>query len=149
MILPPAILHVTDQPDAADQAAILDGLVAFNEAATGLRGRDRLDLAVLLRDGDRRTIGGALGQSNNGWVRIELLFLPTALRGQGWGRRLMECVEAEAHARRCLGVRLETASFQARGFYEKLGYSVIGSLPDYPPGHTLYWLAKRLAEGNA
>lgn len=147
-------LHVTDQPSAADHAAILDGLVAFNEAATGLRGRDRLDLAVLLRDAEHRTIGGALGNSHYGWVRIELLFLPKALRGQGWGRRLMQAVEAEARARRCLGVRLETASFQARGFYEKLGYSVIGNLPDYPPGHTLYWLTKRieanlLEQGNA
>lgn len=142
------ILHATDQPDAADQAVILDGLVAFNEAATGLRGRDRLDLAVLLRDGQGQTIGGALGQSHYGWLRVELLFLPAALRGQGWGRRLMLNVEAEARARRCLGVRLETASFQACGFYEKLGYSVIGTLPDVPPGHTLYWLAKRL-EGNA
>ena len=148
------ILHVTDQPSEADQAAILDGLIAFNEAATGLRGRDRLDLAVLLRDAERRTIGGALGNSHHGWVRIELLFLPQALRRQGWGRRLMQAVEAEARARRCVGVRLETASFQARGFYEKLGYSVIGTLPDYPPGHALHWLAKRieadpLQQGNA
>ncbi|MBX9749732.1 MAG: GNAT family N-acetyltransferase, partial [Roseococcus sp.] len=127
----------------------LDGLIAFNEAATGLRGRDRLDLAILLRDAERRTIGGALGNSHYGWVRIELLSLPEALRGQGWGSRLMQAVEDEARARRCLGVRLETLSFQARGFYEKLGYSVIGTLPDYPPGHTLYWLAKRLEEGNA
>ena len=143
------ILHVTDQPGEADQAAILEGLVAFNEAATGLRGRDRLDLAVLLRDAERRTIGGALGNSHYGWVRVELLFLPEALRRQGWGSRLMRAVEDEARARRCLGVRLETASFQARGFYEKLGYSVIGSLPDCPPGHTLHWLAKRFDEGNA
>lgn len=143
------ILHVTDQPSEADTAAILDGLIAFNEGATGLRGRDRLDLAILLRDGERRTIGGALGNSHYGWVRIELLFLPEALRRQGWGSRLMRAVEDEARARRCVGVRLETLSFQARGFYEKLGYSVIGTLPDYPPGHTLYWLAKRLEEGNA
>jgi GNAT superfamily N-acetyltransferase len=143
------ILHVTDQPSEADTAAILDGLIAFNEAATGLRGRDRLDLAILLRDAERRTIGGALGNSHYGWVRIELLFLPEALRGQGWGSRLMQAVEEEARARRCRGVRLETLSFQARGFYEKLGYSVIGTLPDYPPGHTLYWLAKRLEKGNA
>ena len=143
------ILHVTDQPSEADTAAILDGLIAFNEAATSLRGRDRLDLAILLRDAERRAIGGALGNSHYGWVRIELLYLPEALRRQGWGSRLMQAVEDEARARRCVGVRLETLSFHARGFYEKLGYSVIGTLPDYPPGHTLYWPAKRLEEGNA
>lgn len=143
------ILHVTDQPAEVDRAVILDGLVAFNEAATGLRGRDRLDLAVLLRDAERRTIGGAIGDSAYGWTRIELLWLPEALRRQGWGRRVMQMVEAEALARRCIGVRLETASFQARDFYEKLGYALFGTLADHPPGHTLYWLAKRLDQGNA
>lgn len=143
------ILHVTDQPTSADEAAIRDGLVGFNEAAIGLRGRDRLELAVLLRDESRATVGGAIGQSYHGWARVELLWLPAALRGQGWGRRLMQAVEAEALSRRCLGVRLETANFQARGFYEKLGYEAFGHLADFPPGHTVFWLAKRLDRGNA
>jgi ribosomal protein S18 acetylase RimI-like enzyme len=33
---------------------------------------------------------------------------------------------------------------QALGFYQKYGYSIIGSLADYPDGHTLYWLRKEL-----
>jgi GNAT superfamily N-acetyltransferase len=142
------ILHLTDQPTEADRAAILDGLVTFNEAATGLRGRDRTDIAVLLRDAQRHTIGGAIGTSFHGWLRVELLWLPEALRGQGWGRRVMAMVEAEASTRRCLGVRLETASFQARGFYERLGYTVFGTLADHPPGHECYWLCKRFDVGK-
>jgi hypothetical protein len=39
---------------------------------------------------------------------------------------------------------LDTFSFQARPFYEKLGYKVFGTLEDQPPGHTHYWLAKKL-----
>ena len=142
------ILHVTDRPAEADRAAILDGLVAFNEAATGLRGRDRTELAVLLRDAERRTIGGAIGTSFHGWLRIELLWLPEGLRGRGWGSRVMAMMETEARARRCLGVRLETASFQARGFYEKLGYKLFGTLADHPPGHECFWLCKQFEDGK-
>jgi hypothetical protein len=40
---------------------------------------------------------------------------------------------------------LDTFSFQARGFYEKLGYCVFGTLDDYPPGHSRFYLTKRLA----
>ena len=143
------ILHVTDQPSEADRAAILDGLVAFNEAAIGRPGRARTDIAVLVRDEQRRTIGGALGSSYYGWMVIDLLWLPEALRKTGLGRQVMLAAEREAIARNCTGIRLDTYSFQARGFYERLGYTLFGTLPEHPPGHTRYWLAKRLDQGNA
>jgi len=138
------ILHVTDQPSEADQAAIFAGLIGFNAAATGLPSGTKTDFAVLVRDAQRQTIGGALGSSYYGWMVIDLLWLPQALRGQNLGREIMLAAEREAITRGCLGIRLDTFSFQARGFYEKLGYTIFGTLPDHPPGHTRYWLSKRL-----
>jgi hypothetical protein len=40
--------------------------------------------------------------------------------------------------------RVETTSFQAKPFYEKLGYEVLGVLDDFPPGYRSYYLKKRL-----
>jgi len=40
---------------------------------------------------------------------------------------------------------LETHSYEARPFYEKLGYEVFAALEDYPPGHTKFYLRKQLA----
>jgi ribosomal protein S18 acetylase RimI-like enzyme len=67
-----------------------------------------------------------------------------AHRGGGWGRALLERAEEEAIARGLQGVWLDTFSFQAPGFYQKLGYEVFGTLADYPPGHTRYFLRKTL-----
>ncbi|MGC6728099.1 hypothetical protein ACP0GO_26835, partial [Escherichia coli] len=39
---------------------------------------------------------------------------------------------------------LDTYSFQARGFYEKLGYTVFGTIDDFPPGHQRFFGRKRL-----
>jgi ribosomal protein S18 acetylase RimI-like enzyme len=78
------------------------------------------------------------------WLFIRLLWLPETLRGTGLGRDLMQRAEAEASARGCGNVWLDTYSFQARGFYEKLGYTVFGTLEGYPPGHRRYFLQKRL-----
>ena len=36
-------------------------------------------------------------------------------------------------------------SFQARPFYERLGYAVFGAVEDCPPGHTKFHLEKVLA----
>jgi hypothetical protein len=40
-------------------------------------------------------------------------------------------------------VWLDSFSFQAPGFYKKLGYSVFGTLPDFPKGETRYFFSKR------
>ena len=63
-------------------------------------------------------------------------------RGQGVGRALMGHAEAHARERECHSAWLDT--FQARGFYEALGYVPFGELEDYPPGQSRYFLRKRL-----
>lgn len=135
---------ITDAPAQEDVDVILRGLIGFNERATGLPGGERRHFAALVRDAARSTLGGAVGSSYYGWLAIDLLWLPESLRGTGLGTQVMRLCEAEARARGCTGVRLDTYSFQARGFYEKLGFSLFGTLPDHPPGQTRYWLAKRL-----
>lgn len=136
-------LHLTDAPSEADRGAVLDGLVGFNRAVLGELDHMPVPLAVLWRDAAGPPAGGAIGRSWGGWVFLELLWLPERLRGQGVGRQVMAAVEAEARARGCQGVYLDTFSFQARPFYEGLGYSVFGRLEGMPFGHDRLWLAKR------
>jgi GNAT superfamily N-acetyltransferase len=73
---------------------------------------------------------------------VELLFVPESLRRGGLGRRLMRDAEEEAIRRGCRGAWLDTFSFQARGFYERLGYAAFGLIEDYPPGHSRIFLKK-------
>lgn len=135
---------ITDSPSKADTVVVLRELIGFNEAATGIPGDELHHFAALVRDESRNTVGGAIGGSYYGWLVIDLLWLPESLRGTGLGTQVMRMAEEEARARGCIGIRLDTFSFQARGFYEKLGFSVFGTLPEHPPGHTRYWLSKRL-----
>ena len=52
--------------------------------------------------------------------------------------------EAIARERGCVGIRLDTVSFQAPAFYRRHGYVEFGRIDDYPPGHTRFWFMKRL-----
>ncbi|HJU28399.1 MAG TPA: GNAT family N-acetyltransferase, partial [Candidatus Binataceae bacterium] len=62
----------------------------------------------------------------------------------GYGRRLMESAERYAIERGCGNAHLSTHSFQARPMYEKLGYEIFGALEDFPPGHSKFYMRKRL-----
>jgi len=87
----------------------------------------------------RHQIRGYAG--DNGSI---ILDVAQDLRGDGWGSRLMREMERLARDRGCRHVWLDTFSFQARPFYERLGYRVIGTLPDYPFGQERYFLSKPL-----
>ena len=77
---------------------------------------------------------------------LSLLWVTEPLRGQGYGKKLLEAAEEEARVQDYRGVFLGTFSFQARPFYEKFGYEVTGEIPDYPSGHALYFLKKTLGD---
>lgn len=131
----------TETASPEDRAALVTVLTQHNDAQVG-PSRFR-PLMLLLRDAGGATVGGLWGRSSYDWLFIELLAVPPALRGQGIGAELMRQAEAVAGERGCLGVWLDTFSFQARPFYERLGYTVFGELPEHPRGGSRYFLRKR------
>jgi len=139
-----ATIALTDDEDAATLKAVEDGLIGFNGAATA-RPHDWRPLTLAVRRaGEAAPAGGLLGRTFFNWLFVSLFYLPADLRGRGLGTELLRRAEAEARARGCVGAHLDTFGFQARGFYEKLGYAVFGTLPDCPPGHARFFLSKRL-----
>jgi GNAT superfamily N-acetyltransferase len=133
---------VTDHPDPNARGLILAGLVAYNEAQAGPSGAR--PMAVLVQDEGMRILGGLWGWTAFGWLSAELFFLPANLRGLGLGTEVMQRAEDEARRRGCHSAWLDTFGFQAKGFYERLGYTVYGKLDSYPTGFTRYFMQKAL-----
>jgi GNAT superfamily N-acetyltransferase len=127
----------------ADRDVIVDGLLGYN-AERGFRWAGR-ELAVVARDASGVVIGGLLGETNHSWLFVAALWVAEPYRGRDIGTALLTRAEKEARRRRCVGVYLDTYSFQARPFYKRLGYQLFGTLPDCPPGGAKYYLYKRLA----
>lgn len=135
-------LHIADAPTPEDREAVLAPLRAYNEAMAGPARSE--PVAILLRDADGQTIGGLWGRTGYDWLFVEYLAVPEALRGQRLGSALIAEAERIARARGCCGLWLDTFAFQARGFYEKLGFTVFGTLEDHPRGSRRFFLSKRL-----
>lgn len=121
---------------------ILDKLVDFNNAAA--RHVVYREFAILLRDHHTNDItGGLYGQTDYGWTFVKLLIVPEAYRGKGLGRQLMDEAQQIARRHASEGVWLETFDFQARPFYERLGFRVFGELEAGTKAHGQYFLKKR------
>lgn len=134
--------EVTSRVTDHERKAILDPLVSHNEAIVG--DSNYVPLNVLLKIDDC-VIGGLWGCTAYNWLHIELLFLPENLRGKGVGQTTVSKAESEAIARGCTHSWLDTHEFQARGFYESMGYTCFGELPDYPLGYARYFMRKNLS----
>lgn len=137
-------LRIISEPHAGEQdkAFVREALALHNVAAT--QDAYYSPLAIFLRDERGAILGGALGDIYGGWLHLTLLWVAEPLRGRGHGRQLLEAAEEEARAQGCRGVHLSTHSFQARPFYEKLGYEIVGEIPDNPEGYSLFFLKKAL-----
>ncbi|HEU4559330.1 MAG TPA: GNAT family N-acetyltransferase [Longimicrobium sp.] len=131
-----------DDAPAADAEVVGNGLDAFNLSHTGDDHYQRIRLFV--RDDDRAILGGLLGYVYLDWMFVQILWLDERLRGGGTGAELMRRAEEAARELGCTGVWLDTFSFQAPGFYRKLGYEEFGRLDDYPRGFSRHFLRKLL-----
>lgn len=79
------------------------------------------------------------------WIYIDELWVASASRGTGMGAQLMALAEEYAVDRGVAGIWLWTQSWQAVGFYSRLGFEEFTRFDDFPRGHTRVGFRKRLA----
>ena len=137
-------ITLTDAPDDGERAVIMDGLRAHNEAQAG--GSDARPLAILVRDPETTKVaGGLLGRTYLGLLTVERFFLPEDLRRDRLGSRILAMAEEEGRRRGCTRAVLSTLHFQAPGFYLKQGWEVAARIDCEPPGHTRFYMTKKLS----
>lgn len=138
-------LHLQDKPRAPDANAVIRGLVDHAERESGMRKRNPQLLSIFLRHPRRGIAGGLNAVTVWGWLHIKEFWVASDLRGKGLGSQILLAAEAEARRRGCNSAFLDTFDFQAKPFYERLGYRQWGSLAEFPEGHTRFFMMKPLA----
>lgn len=136
------IIRGTASPDDA-YMPIWAPLLAFNEKTVGNAQGEPFALTITQPDSEA-VLGGVWGLSLWGSFYIGLLVAPEGARGQGLGTRLMAQAEAEARSRGCRNLWLDTYAFQARAFYERLGFAVFGQIDGPAPMFPRYFMRKDL-----
>jgi GNAT superfamily N-acetyltransferase len=136
--------ELTDKPPSEAFGKLWELLCAFNEYMVG--DASARALAILLREPVTDAIvGGLWGRSLWGSMYIDIMFVPENLRGRGIGASLVRQAEQEAVRRGCRNMWTDTYAFQARPFYERMGFIVFGRLDGPAPIFPRFFLVKNIA----
>ena len=126
----------------ADLKFLAASLRAFNRKHASRPEAQRL--CFMLRDDEKTLHGGIVCEVSFDVLFIDNLCINEESRGGDYGTQLMQLAEDGG---RKLGARiswLDTYSWQARPFYEKLGYKMFGELPYSGGKYVRYFLRKDL-----
>lgn len=134
-------IEVTATPNQADEEFVIAGTRAYNQAFAESDGQS---LCVFARDDECNIVGGVTARTYWQYLDIKFLWVHEGYRKGGLGSKVMHAAEAEALSRGCNAAFLDTLSFQARGFYEKLGYAEFGRLSGFSGKHERYFMHKSL-----
>ena len=134
-------ITIEDDPSFDHVRFLTRKLHEYNVSQTGLEGEL---ITLLLRDTGPQIIGGVHGWTAFNYLHVDILWLREDVRGRGYGKRLLLATDQEALKRGCRYAQLDTFSFQARGFYEKLGYRVFGELDEVAGKQKWHFLKKDL-----
>ncbi|XMB86756.1 GNAT family N-acetyltransferase [Mycoplasmatota bacterium WC44] len=88
--------------------------------------------------------GGLVGKLNENSLHIDLLVVPLKFRGKKIAYHMMCLAENEARKRGIPTMDLSTGEFQAKEFYEKLGYKVVYTRQNYPSRLENYKMIKEI-----
>ena len=137
-------IELTTSPSAEDAKTISQGLLNFNlDTIEGLDAQStEINFSVFARDYEGKITGGLRACCFWNILHIELLWVSEKARGTGIGSDLLAKAEQFAVEQGIEQALLESTSWQARPFYEKHGYTVLATLPDYPKGHATHFMTK-------
>jgi len=124
-----------------NEKTVVQGLRAFNEGRIGPSNEEPVKFVAFDVEG---VVGGLIGHTRWRWLYVAKLWVHERARGEGVGTKLLTVAEDLARSRGCIGASLDTFEYQARPFYEKLGYELFGTLDGYPPGSRQFYLRKKL-----
>lgn len=129
-------------PSPEDKQKLVEGMLAHHAKNGHIRKTETI--SIFLHDENDQAVGGVIVSVLWGGMEIQALWVDESIRGQGWGKKLMEAAEQEGIKRNCTIAYTNTFSWQAPDFYQNMGYTLYGKLDNFPQGCTLSYFQKKL-----
>ncbi len=115
-------------------------------AQTGIDGAVGEPKAFVIRDDAGVVCAAVVARLFWGQLHIKNVLCAENARGQGYAQRLMDEAHAWGRTQGCDFAFVETMSFQAEGFYKKLGYVTEYTRQGYAAGTSFIYMKKDLKD---
>ena len=137
-------IHVENNENASVAKILFEGIKSYNELKIGKYTREPFTIYTQSKDDDK-IIGGCDGYTTGKYCYAHRIWVDPKHRKTGIGTQLMLELEKYAKNKNCHTISLDTAEFQAKDFYEKLGYAVVSIVDGIIfPGYKQYFMSKML-----
>jgi ribosomal protein S18 acetylase RimI-like enzyme len=136
---------LSDTPTEKEIGLIRQRMAEYNrEQTSGEYNKPGIEINLVLRDSEGKVVGGVSASTQVRVMYLEALWVADEYRKRGYGRDLVLAAERVGFDKGCITSHTWSLSFQAPGFYQKIGYEVLGIYDGYPDGITESVLGKRL-----
>ena len=120
-------------------------VVGLNDFAKQQKGMPKVTtFTYTLKNDQGEVCGGAGGYVLYGCLYIDLLYIDAAHRGHGNGLKLMQEIEAFALTKDCHMLAVCTMDWEARPFYETLGFQHEFTRSGFNNNSAMHFLKKAL-----
>ena len=122
--------------DEAEKYANILNLKLKNDRASRGISEPINKFTIFITSPDKKIIGGVIGEVEviegfGNWLNIHDVAIDENYRKHALGRELFKQVDAYAQSKDCKYLELWTGEWQARGFYEKVGFMTIATFPRF------------------
>jgi ribosomal protein S18 acetylase RimI-like enzyme len=123
---------------------IYDG---FSRHAVAMTGQDEKFDPVAFVAHDKECFAGAIvAELFWGALHIKYIYVEKEYRGKGIGSQLMKCALKYGRDQKCPFAFVETMSFQALDFYQKMGFKLELTRSGYIHGTSFHYLQKSIVD---
>lgn len=130
--------QLENNPSSQDDQIVIQGITDYNNSIHN----DPVSHHSIYAKIDNDIIGGALIYQHSDAVYIDTLWVKEDYRRQGIATELLKRVEHDALAKGIVKQIICTISPQARDLYQKLGFQLIATVPEYLLGLDKFYLKK-------
>lgn len=109
-------------------------------------GHKGIKIKFVVRDQAGEFVGGLSAWTTLQNLIFDYIWIEERFRGKGLGRTMMLEMEKIARESGCIASQASCFSFHATGFFEKMGYKILGISNGYPPPVNELYLIKKYDE---
>ena len=135
-------IFVDETDNSVISSVIKKGIIDYNAPFFG--SNPSKPFTIYIKNLNSEVIAGITGFYKGKYVRVDLFWVHNEFRHQGLGKKLSVKLEEFSKTKGCSYIQLDTFDFQARPFYEKLGFECIGTIPKWVEDRDCHFMRKAI-----